>query len=232
MAGAAFIKEGDWLLGGLILASVVVHAAVFLHVSGIYRSSTLSHIELTLQNIAEPKVRAIPRPRFRPKRLPMPPPEKKINVVQRPVPAIKPLDLAPLDATLPQTLAEGLAIPEIPRMPAADDAWVPGAAVGGMAGEFNTVGSYLDMVRFRIESRKRYPELAKARSIEGRVTIRFVLATDGSVRDLAVAKASSSKTLDLAALRAVRSAAPFPRPPGNLFEGDLPLELTIVFELT
>jgi len=163
----------------------------------------------------------------------MPPPEKKLNVVQKPVPVLKPLDLAPLDANLPDTLAEGLAAPEIPRLSAADAAaWVPGAQVDQAAGGFSTAGSYLDMVRLRIESRKRYPEAAKVRSIEGRVTIRFILAPDGSVRDLAVAKASPSKTLDMAALQAVRSAAPFPRPPLDLFKGDLPLELTIVFELT
>jgi len=30
----------------------------------------------------------------------------------------------------------------------------------------------------------------------------------------------------------VRSAAPFPAPPPHLFKGNIPLELTIVFELT
>ncbi|PIE66633.1 MAG: hypothetical protein CSA23_08195 [Deltaproteobacteria bacterium] len=69
---------------------------------------------------------------------------------------------------------------------------------------------------------------------EGRVTIRFVfvLETDGSVRDVAVTKEARHKSLNGAALDAVHRAATFPRPPSNLFKGALPLELTIVFELT
>ena len=82
-----------------------------------------------------------------------------------------------------------------------------------------TASSYLDMLRMKIESRKRYPETAKARSIEGRVTIRFVLLTDGNVRDLTVTKGARSKALNVAALDAIQRAAPFPRPPVKSVQG-------------
>ena len=225
--------SANWLLRGLILISVAIHTVILFHISGIYRSSTLTFIEMSLQNIDRPTARDIPRPRMRPK-----PPDpkdqvKKINVVPKPVPRIKPLAMAPVDSNLPDSLMEAISAPEVPQMPGVDSSdWVPGPQTHEAAGEFMTAASYLDMVRLKIESRKRYPEAAKARSIEGRVTIRFVLLTDGNVRDLTVTKSARSKALNVAALDAVRRAAPFPRPPANLFSGDLSLKLIIVFELT
>jgi len=225
--------SANWLLRGLILISIAVHTVIFFHISGIYRSNMLTFIEMSLQNVDRPTARDIPRPRMRPK-----PPDpkdqvKKINVVPKPVPRIKPLAMAPVDSNLPDSLMEAISAPEVPQMPGVDSSdWVPGPQTHEAAGEFMTAASYLDMVRLKIESRKRYPEAAKARSIEGRVTIRFVLLTDGNVRDLKITKSARSKALNVAALDAVQKAAPFPRPPGNLFKGNLPLELTIVFELT
>ncbi len=226
-------SEPNWLLRTLIIFSLVVHTGIFIQVSGIYRSSTLSYIEMTLQNIARPVTRDIPRPRPRPK-MPAPTdPVKKLNVVQRPLPRFRPLAMTPVESNLPDSLMEGISAPDMPRTPGVDSTdWVPGPQVQETAAEFMTASSYLDMLRMKIESRKRYPETAKARSIEGRVTIRFVLLTDGNVRDLTVTKGARSKALNVAALDAIQRAAPFPRPPGNLFKGDLPLELTIVFELT
>jgi periplasmic protein TonB len=226
-------REANWLLRSLIIISIAVHTVIFFHISGIYRSSTLSFIEMSLQNVGRPTARAIPRPRMRPK-----PPDpkdqvKKINVVPRPLPRFKPLAMAPMDKNLPDSLVEGISAPDVPQAPGVDTSdWVPGPQATEAVGEFMTAASYLDMVRLKIESRKRYPEAAKARSIEGRVTIRFVLDTDGSVRDVAVTKGARNKSLNVAALAAVQRAAPFPRPPSNLFKGELPLELTIVFELT
>lgn len=223
----------NWLLRTLIIFSMAIHVVIFIHASGIYRSSTLSYIEMSLQGIDRPTARHIPRPRPRPK-APEPRDQvRKLNVVPRPMPRFKPLAMAPAESNLPDTLVEGISAPDIPQTPgAATTDWVPGPQAQEMAGEFMTAASYLDMVRLKIESRKRYPEAAKARSIEGRVTIRFVLATDGSVRDVTVTKGSRHRSLDLAAMHAVQNAAPFPRPPSSLFKGDLPLELTIVFELT
>ncbi|WP_319407676.1 energy transducer TonB [uncultured Desulfosarcina sp.] len=226
-------SEPNWLLRTLIIFSLVAHTGIFIHISGIYHSSTLSYIEMTLQNIARPVTREIPRPRPRPK-MPSPTdPVKKLNVVQRPLPRFKPLAMAPVESNLPDSLMEEISAPDMPQTPGVDSTdWVPGPQAQETTGEFMTASSYLDMVRLKIESRKRYPDSAKSRSIEGRVTIRFILLTDGNVRDLTVTKSARSKALNVAALDAIQRAAPFPRPPSNLFKGDLPLELTIVFELT
>ena len=83
-----------------------------------------------------------------------------------------------------------------------------------------------------IERHKKYPDAARTRHIEGRVTIRFVITPEGDARVVEVANTSGHKALDTAALKAVKAAAPFPRPPMRLFNGEVPLELAIVFELT
>lgn len=221
------------LLQTLIVFSLVVHAGIFIHISGIYRPHALSTIEMTLQNIARPVPRDIPRPRPRPK---MPAPAdavKRLDVVQRPLPRFRPVAVAPVDARLSDSLMESISVPEVPQAPNVNSTdWVPGPQTQETVGELITASSYLDMVRLKIESRKRYPDYAKARGIEGRVTIRFILTGDGSVRDVTVAKSSRSDALNTAALSAIRDAAPFPRPPANLFKKDQALELTIVFELT
>ncbi|MBW2106971.1 MAG: TonB family protein [Deltaproteobacteria bacterium] len=45
-------------------------------------------------------------------------------------------------------------------------------------------------------------------------------------------KTSRHRVLDTAALRAVKDASPFPKPPSQIYKGDLTLEIDIVFELT
>lgn len=223
----------NWLLRTLIVLSLGVHAVLLIHLSGIYRAGALTYIEMTLQNIHRPQTRDIPRPRPRPE-TPAPGAQvPKLNVAQRPLPRLKPLTLAAAPDAAPSPLGEHIGVPAIPRPPAvAASDWVPKLQAEATPTEFMTADSYLEMVKLRIESRKRYPRAAKNARIEGRVAIRFILAADGSVRDVAVTRGARNDALNAAALEAVRQAAPFPRPPANLFKGDLALELTIVFELT
>jgi protein TonB len=223
----------NWLLRSLIIISVGVHAILMLHLSGVYRSRTLVTIEFSLQNTDQSPVRDIPRPRPRPKAPDPDEPVKKINVAPRPMPRFKPLAMAPTAKQLPESIVEGLSLPDIPQAPGADGAdWVTGQQAREAVAEFMTTASYLDMVKLKIESRKRYPQSAKARRIEGRVKVSFIVAADGSVRDVSISKGAGDSELNIAALNAVRDAAPFPRPPANLFKGDLSLDLVLVFELT
>jgi protein TonB len=202
-----------------------------MHVAGIYRSNALSYIELTLQGISKPSIRSIPRPRHRPK-APQAMDVKRLKVAQRVMPRFKPIKIEPAEKDLPDTLVEGISIPDIPATPGLNIAnWSPIGAEEAF-GDYATSHSYLEMVRFKIERHKKYPDIARVRSIEGRVVIRFVIMPDGGIREVEVAKRSRNKALDLAALRAVQDAAPFPKPPRRLFKGEVPLELPIVFELT
>lgn len=222
-------RKPNWLLRGLIAVSLCIHLLLFLHVSGIYTSKALSYIELTVHDESKPSLRSIPRPRHRPNLLPEQEEMKRLNVTQQPIPQLKPIKMEPAETDLSQSLVEAVNVPELPAMPNLDIAnWSLADAYADFAASY----SYLDLVRLRIEREKEYPEVARAQKVEGQVVIRFVITPEGGVRALEVAKASSSPELDNAALRAVRDAAPYPKPPRRVFKGELPLELTIVFELT
>jgi len=120
-------------------------------------------------------------------------------------------------------------MPDIQDVPGPDISdWIPDQS----ACDYTTTDSYLEMVRLRIEKYKRYPKSAKVRQIEGSVTVRFIIRPEGDIRSAEVVKTSGNRVLDGAALTAVKEAAPFPKAPAHLFKGDIPLELTIVFELT
>jgi periplasmic protein TonB len=223
-----FVSENkpkpNWLFRGLIGVSFAIHMVIFMHVSGIYNSKALSYIELTMQSISKPSSRAIPRPRKRFK-TPKPQDVKRVKVTRQLVP---PLKMEAVEKNLPDSLVEGIAMPD---MPDASGLQMADFSPDG-SGDYMTSQSYLEMVRLRIERYKKYPDAARAKNIEGRVTIRFVITPDGGVREVEVAKCSRNRALDLAALKAVQDAAPFPKPPRSLFKGAIPLELMIVFELT
>ncbi len=224
-------NKPNWLLRGLIAVSLLVHVVIFLHVSGLYNSKALTYIELSMRDISNPAGRDIPRPRFRPK-TPEVQDVKRLKVSPQRVPRMKPMKLEPREKNLPDTLVEGIWAPEVPETEGVDVAnWAPGSLVDEAAGDFLTAQNYLEMVRLRIERHKKYPPQARVRNIEGRVTLRFVITTEGGVRDVEIVKHSRNTDLDSAAVDAVYAAAPFSKPPRRFFSEDLPLELTIVFEL-
>jgi protein TonB len=225
-------NKPNWLLRGLIGVSLAVHVVILMHVSGIYRSNALTYIEFTMQGVTKPSVRSIPRPRLRPK-APDVKDVKKLMVTPSPVPQFKPIQVDPLNTDLPDSLMENLDVPDIPQTSGFGIGdWTPGADLAGGADEFSTANSYLEMVRLKIERHKKYPQAARSKSIEGRVTIQFVITPEGAIRGLRVEKAAANESLNTAALEAVEKAAPFPQPPKRFFNGEIPLELTIVFELT
>ena len=217
-------KKPNWLLRALVGVSFCIHLVIFMHIAGIYRSNALSYIELTLHDMSKPPARNIPRPRHRPK-APQPQEVKRLQITQRLMPRFKPIKMEPAEKDLPDSLVEAISMPDIAAIPGLNIAdWSPG--------ELETSSSYLEMVRLKIERHKSYPDMARVRNIEGRVVIRFVITLEGGVRGLEIVKRARDRVLDLAALKAVKDAAPFPKPPKHLFKGEIPLELTIVFELT
>jgi protein TonB len=231
VAGSRKGARPNWLLRALVLFSLAVHVLVFLHIAGIYRSETLIAIELTLKERDRPALRDIPRPRHRPKHPPKPQEVEPVTAQRRLPPHIEPVKMDPVDPMAPESPVETLSVPETPEISAPPLAAWTGGPPGGQ-GDFGTARDYFDMVRLRIESNKEYPPAARARQVEGRVTVRFTIAPDGSVRTAEVVKSSKKGVLDEAALNAVRASSPFPRLPRHLFSGELPLEITILFELT
>lgn len=85
-------------------------------------------------------------------------------------------------------------------------------------------------IRTKVERRKAYPRAARASRAAGTVTLRLVVAADGSLVSVAVAQGSGHAALDAAALEAVTRAGRFPPAPAALGPGrqsfTLPLRFT------
>ena len=209
----------NWLLRDLVGISLGIHLIIFMHIAGVYRSEALTYIELTLKDFSKPSSRNIPRPRFRPKTPKQPKDIKHLNIHKRIIPSLKPMKMDTVEKNLPDSLVESVSMPIIQDNPVDMSDYV-------------TSNDYFEMVRLRIENHKRYPNAAKARQIEGRVTIHFVISPDGHVSELKIVKSARHSSLDRAALSAVKEASPFPTPPKHLFKGPIPLEITIIFKLT
>jgi protein TonB len=234
-------RKSNRLFMVVLILSVGIHTVVFLHIAGIYRSRALSVIELTLQDVLKPAQRNIPRPRPRLMQQPEPLNPARGPIDTPPVPSAGPIKIDPVDSVLSERLMERIETAAVPQVPSAVisgagfgklESFSSGGLESSSLGDYNTSNAYLEMVRLRIEKHKQYPYQARAAFKEGRVVVCFTITTDGGVRSLEVRKSSNTKVLDEAALQAVRSAAPFPAPPRHLFKGDIPLELSIVFELT
>lgn len=76
--------------------------------------------------------------------------------------------------------------------------------------------AYLQSVKKAITSSWTYPELALRNRKEGRVEVEFTILQDGSVDAVRVAQTSGHASMDLAAVNAVKAAAPFARIPEQL----------------
>lgn len=211
--------------------SLVVHFLLALQLEAVYRSRDLTFIDLTLQDASEPKVRSIPRPRVRTK-APEVKDVRKVSISERRVPQIR---MDPTENRLEAAVTADAGEVRVPTVPSTAGIsgvkvsdWVPPLGVS----EYVTKQDYMDMVRLKIESRKKYPESAVARRVEGRVKIRFTLTPEGKVAGVEILQSSGHADLDRAASWAVTAAAPFPPAPANLFAGNLVMEVTLVFQLT
>ncbi len=208
----------------MIAVSLGIHLVIFLHIAGIYRSNALTVIELTVRQ-EEPQERSIPRPRMR-HETPKVNEINKIDVRKQHVPQMK---IDPVEADCPETITEQIAMPDTSGLSSGVADW-QGAAAG--SSNYLTQGDYFDMLRLKIESRKKYPASAQKKQVEGRVVVGFTLNPDGRVASVEIVQSSRHPDLDRAALNAVKAAGPFPRPPSNLFDGPLQMKITIMFELT
>jgi protein TonB len=137
------------------------------------------------------------------------------------------------------SVVEPIATPQVPHVstsvpihgqPAGKAATSETASVGSSSA-YGSAADYLGMVRMMIENHKLYPHPARQRRIQGQAVVRFVISADGSVTNVALVETSRHGILDKAALAAVKDAGPFPRPPKHLFNGPIPLQICVVFEL-
>ena len=216
-------QKPNWLLRGLLGVSLVIHLVLLGKIAGLYDTRSRVFIDLALRNLSKPFSRDIPRPRLRPKEKLKPREARKIKAV-KPVPRFKPLKLDPADSDRSDDITAAISSPEIPGLPGI------GADHADMA--FTSAQDYLELVKNSIQRAKQYPQPARTRQIEGRVALQFVIAPDGTLKEARVTGPCPHDILNAAAERAIRDASPFPRPPPRFFKGDIPLRITLAFELT
>jgi len=90
---------------------------------------------------------------------------------------------------------------------------------------------YLQMVRSRIEGNKRYPLSARKHGQTGRLQVRFVIQDNGHLEAIELVTSCEHRTLNEAALSAVRGAGPLPSLPPETFPEPPALIVELVFAL-
>jgi protein TonB len=68
-------------------------------------------------------------------------------------------------------------------------------------------------IRDMIQKRIIYPPLARRMGWEGKVTVSFIIVSDGHVNEIEVKESSGRDILDTSAIETIRAASPFPAPP-------------------
>ncbi|OPX34582.1 MAG: hypothetical protein B1H11_10625 [Desulfobacteraceae bacterium 4484_190.1] len=222
------IEKSNWLMRSLVFISLGVHALVLMQMAGVYKPKTASFIELEMRTDEKYFGRDIPVPPQRKKMMPQlhAQPIKPIS----PMPIVKPVTPAvvePIAALQKPDLSKSKLLPWLSSLDTPGSKTVP----EGASSAYGSPADYFSMVRMMIESHKQYPYAARKRQIQGRVVVRFVIGADGTVSDISLVESSRHRLLDEAALAAVKTSSPFPKPPLRLFTGPIPLELCIVFEL-
>lgn len=95
----------------------------------------------------------------------------------------------------------------------------------------NILQDYLNGIKQKIESKKKYPEAARNAGIEGRSGIQMTITKDGLLEDLRIYESSGNEILDNSALQSVRDALPFPPIPESLGRERIELKFYLVFKI-
>ncbi len=229
----------NWLLRGFVIISLGIHVYALGYIAGLYKPDAVSYIELEMRAEEKPAGRSIPVP---PRRKTIAPPLQ--TPIMKPLPSVpvekqRALLVAPRARYMHSSLLEPVKTPERPQVSrSALLAYSPAKAAPSVApapdtpsSARGTVNDYIGRVRMVIENHKQYPYVARKRRIQGRVVVRFVIETDGKVRDVSLVEKSRYRLLNTAALDSVKASSPFPKPPAQFFSGPVPLEIPIVFTL-
>jgi len=68
-------------------------------------------------------------------------------------------------------------------------------------------------IRDLIQRKVTYPKLARQMGWEGKVTVSFIVKSNGHAKDIKINNSSGIEVLDRSSIEAVEKASPFPRPP-------------------
>lgn len=89
--------------------------------------------------------------------------------------------------------------------------------------------SYFARIKHQIERIWVYPEEAARRGVSGEITLRFQISKDGNLIGVYLVDASGSKLLDVAAMKAVKGAAPFYPFPLTITKQKLSILATFIY---
>ncbi len=92
--------------------------------------------------------------------------------------------------------------------------------------------SYAGIIKTRLMSRWKYPAKARENLLEGKLLLLFTLNRKGGLIDLRILEPSGITILDREAMRAVRSAAPFPPFPSSVSVARLHVKAKFDYKLT
>jgi TonB family protein len=95
----------------------------------------------------------------------------------------------------------------------------------------NIVQKFTQIVRKKIESKKRYPLAARKSKTEGRVGVKMTILKDGRLERIEITESSGYVILDKAALESVRRAAPFPSLPKAVKRKRVQVNMYMVFRM-
>ncbi len=202
-------KRPNYLLQGLLLFSLGIHALLLLHITGLYESGTLHYIEMTLRKEKSSSGRILPgNPEIK---------DKESGEAGK--------------ESIYNSSADEL--PDADPIGDASDYSRSGTFWAGMEedGVQENGEHYIDIVKRIIEQHKKYPDEAADMYKEGIVSLSFVINQEGHITDLRIVRASPYIELNEAALQAVRDSAPFPKPPPHIFKGGVVIPLNLTFEL-
>lgn len=146
---------------------------------------------------AVPDFRPPPAPPRQEPRKPTPPPQPQQRVEPRPA-APAPRAANPAPSPAPSTAPSphsGFASAAPPAAASPQPGGAPAVAPGWNA-----------LLAAWLAANRRYPEEARRRGVEGEVTVRFSVAADGRVTEVAIAAGSGSSALDGAAVAMLRGA--------------------------
>lgn len=91
---------------------------------------------------------------------------------------------------------------------------------------------YTNSIRNKIESKKRYPIIARNMGIEGRTRLKLIINKDGSLEKVEILETSGYKILDETALQSIHESAPFPPIPAEIKKDRLELKIYLSFEIS
>lgn len=227
-------SKPNWLFRALIAVSLLAHVVVFIQMAKIYRPRSLSYLELTMRSVAKPVSREIPRPRIRPPSPSQPEKVLRANTLPLKAPVAPPSQKSPAES-VPDVSGESVSLPQAPVVKDLNVAeWVPPAPVQNQAvlpstaqPEF-TEEDYRDLVDRKIRDSVQYPERAKKRNLQGRVTVAVTIGADGEIAELKITQSSGHRVLDRAVLKAVSESAPFSNPPDGPVTVIVPIQFRLI----